>query len=65
MIDAIGQAGLRHGRDRVAAADDGVSRGQPATASATARVPAANGASSKAPIGPFQKTVRAVAMRCA
>jgi len=33
-----------------------------ATASATARVPAANGASSNAPIGPFQKTVPAVAM---
>ena len=30
-----------------------------ATASATARVPAANGSSSKAPIGPFQKTVPA------
>ena len=33
--------------------------GQAATASATARVPAANGASSNAPIGPFQNTVRA------
>ena len=30
-----------------------------ATASATTRVPAANGGSSKAPIGPFQKTVPA------
>ena len=30
-----------------------------AIASATARVPAANGSSSNAPIGPFQKTVRA------
>src|SRR6476469_9545557 len=31
--------------------------GDAATASAIARVPAANGASSKTPIGPFQKTV--------
>src|SRR5262245_16249882 len=31
----------------------------PATASATVRVPAANGAISKTPIGPFQHTVRA------
>ena len=33
--------------------------GAAATASATARVPAANGSSSKAPIGPFQNTVPA------
>ena len=33
-----------------------------ATASATARVPAANGSSSNAPIGPFQKTVPASAI---
>ena len=33
--------------------------GRAATASATARVPAANGSSSNAPIGPFQKTVPA------
>ena len=33
-----------------------------ATASATARVPAANGASSNAPIGPFQNTVPAPAI---
>ena len=39
-----------------------VSAGLPATASATARVPAANGSSSKAPIGPFQKTVPAPAI---
>ena len=36
-----------------------------ATASATARVPAANGASSKAPIGPFQNTVPAEAISAA
>ena len=36
-----------------------------ATASATARVPAANGGSSNAPIGPFQNTVCAPAMRWA
>ena len=33
--------------------------GDAATASATARVPAAKGSSSKAPIGPFQNTVPA------
>ena len=33
-----------------------------ASASATARVPAANGSSSNAPIGPFQNTVRAAAI---
>ena len=32
---------------------------QSATASATARVPAANGSSSKTPIGPFQSTFAA------
>ena len=58
VIDAVGEARLRDGRDGVAAADDGVPA-QSATASATASVPAANGASSNAPIGPFQKTVRA------
>ena len=36
-----------------------------ATASATARVPAANGGSSNAPIGPFQKTVPADAISSA
>ena len=36
-----------------------------ATASATARVPAANGSSSNAPIGPFQKTVPACATSAA
>ena len=36
-----------------------------ATASATARVPAANGSSSNAPIGPFQKTVPALAITSA
>src|SRR3954452_7060550 len=36
-----------------------------ATASATARVPAANGSSSKAPIGPFQNTVPAPAIASA
>ena len=36
--------------------------GAAATASATARVPAANGSSSKAPIGPFQSTVPAAAI---
>jgi hypothetical protein len=34
-----------------------------ATASATATVPRANGASSNTPIGPFQKIVRASASR--
>ena len=36
-----------------------------ASASATARVPAANGASSNAPIGPFQNTVPASRMASA
>ena len=36
-----------------------------ATASATARVPPANGSSSKAPIGPFQSTVPAAAIASA
>ena len=39
--------------------------GAAATASATARVPASNGGTSKAPIGPFQKTVPALAIRLA
>ena len=38
---------------------------QSATASATVRVPAANGASSKTPIGPFQSTVAASAISSA
>ena len=42
-----------------------VSAGLAATASATPRVPAANGSTSKAPIGPFQNTVPAAASRCA
>ena len=36
-----------------------VAAGEAAMASATARVPSANGAISKAPIGPFQNTVPA------
>ena len=39
-----------------------VNPGAAATASATARVPAANGSSSNAPIGPFQNTVPASAI---
>ena len=39
--------------------------GAAATASATARVPASNGGTSKAPIGPFQKTVPARPIRLA
>jgi len=43
----------------------GTRAGASATASATARVPAANGASSKAPIGPFHSTVPAAAIASA
>ena len=39
--------------------------GARATASATARVPAAKGSISNTPIGPFQKTVPAPAIRAA
>ncbi len=42
-----------------------VKPGALATASATARVPTANGSSSNAPIGPFQKTVPALAITLA
>ena len=42
-----------------------VTAAENAIASATARVPAANGASSNAPIGPFQNTVPALAITLA
>ena len=55
--DPIGDAGHVHGGHRVAAADDRDGAPTPATAWATASVPAANGSSSNTPIGPFQKIV--------
>ena len=58
--------GVREAELRSAAAESPppttVVPSQRAIASATARVPAANGSSSKAPIGPFQNTVRAAAI---
>ena len=61
VVDPVGEAELADRRGAVAATDDRERRGTPATASATARVPAANGASSNMPIGPFQSTVAASA----
>ena len=57
------EAELAHRGGRVAAADDGEAVGcvTSVMAWATARVPSANGAISKTPIGPFQNTVRASA----
>ena len=57
----VGEAERAHGGRRVAAADDGERRRPRSSACATARVPAANGAISNTPIGPFQKTVLASA----
>ena len=59
----VGEAELPHGGRRVTATDDSQRAGARGVdeAWATAFVPAANGAISKAPIGPFQKTVRASA----
>jgi hypothetical protein len=61
VVDAVREAELRERRGRVAAAHDRRAR-RAAIASATARVPAANGSSSNAPIGPFQNTVPASAI---
>ena len=59
MIHLVGEAELGERGAGVAAADDRGAAARSATASATARVPAAKGSSSNAPIGPFQKTVPA------
>jgi len=53
-----------HRLDRLPAADDRIA-GVDATASPIARMPAANDASSKRPIGPFQNTIAAAAMSAA
>ena len=57
----VGEPDLRDRRDAVAAADDREAS-HSAIALATPRVPAANGAGSNRPIGPFQNTVPASAM---
>ena len=59
VVDRVLQAELRERRRRVAAADDRHARRAPRPPRRRARVPAANGSSSKAPIGPFQNTVPA------
>ncbi len=58
VVDLVGQAEGRHGGRAVAPADHGEGRAS-ATASATARVPAAKRSSSNSPMGPFHNTVRA------
>ena len=59
--DVVGEAELRAAPRRCRRRRRPSSPGVAATASATARVPAANGSSSNAPIGPFQNTVPGVA----
>ena len=55
MVERVRRAPRVDRREGVAAADDGEGRRSSAHARATARVPAANGSSSKTPIGPFHR----------
>ena len=62
MRDPVRQAELLERGDALSPPPTTVMPGAAATASATARVPTANGSSSNAPIGPFQSTVPAAAI---